>query len=336
MKRFGNLFDKITSTENLFFAAKKALRKKTSSLYCADFYFHQETHIFQLQKEIVEGVYRPQEYKIFTIYEPKERKICCSHVRDRVVHHAISKQIEPILDQSYIFHSYACRKNKGMHLALKNCQKIAKKYRYFLKLDIKKLFENVDHKILKGLLTKKFKDARLLQLLDVIIDHPVSIYQQGKGIPIGNLTSQHFANFYLHQLDLKVKHNLKTKGYIRYMDDMILMDDSKEKLWESFLEVKNFVEDVLYLTLNDKVTRLAPIYEGIPFLGFRVFPSLIRLQRANLVRMKKKILLREQWHTQGKISEEYLAKSVNGIISHIQHANTRNARFNMLREKIEA
>lgn len=336
MKRFGNLFDEVTSTQNFFAAAKKALRKKSHSSYCADFYFHQETNILQLQREILNDEYRPQEYKIFTIYEPKERKICCSHVRDRVVHHAISRQIEPILERIYIHHSYACRKNKGLHLAVRNCQKFSRNYRYFLKLDIKKLFENVDHRILKFLLSRKFKDSRLLRLLDVIIDHPVPIYQQGRGIPIGNLTSQHFANFYLHHLDIQIKHGMKVNSYLRYMDDMILMDDNKSKLWEHYLEIKNFVENCLHVTLNKNVTKIAPITDGIPFLGFRIFRNLVRMQRANLIRMKKRILLREGMFHQGKISEEDLAKAVNGIVAHIQHANTRNARLNMLRDQIEA
>jgi len=333
MKRFGNLFEQITSTENLFAAAVKALRKKRRSAYCADFYFNQERNIFELQEELLVGSYRPQDYRIFTIYEPKERDVCCSHVRDRVVHHAISRQIEPILERVYIYHSYACRKNKGAHLAVKNCQKFSQKYRYFLKLDIKKLFENIDHSVLKTLLARKFKDQGLLELLGIIIDHPVSIYQYGKGIPIGNLTSQHFANLYIHGLDKEVKHKMKPGAYMRYMDDMILMDNSKTKLWELLLEIKGFVESQLSVSLNDKVTRISPISEGIPFLGFRVFRNLVRLQRANLLRMKRGILSREKMYNRGKISEEYLTKSVNGIIAHIQHANTRNARINMLREQ---
>ncbi len=130
------------------------------------------------------------------IHDPKERMICAADFRDRVVHHAICKILGPIFEKSFIYDSYACRKNKGTHRAIKRAQFFCRQYQYYLKLDIKKFFDSIDHAILKTMLRRKVKDKGLLLLLDIFVEHPVPWTKAGKGIPIGNLTSQHFANLY--------------------------------------------------------------------------------------------------------------------------------------------
>ena len=219
MKRHGDLFEKVVGTKNLYLAVKKSFRGKKFKHTAAPFYFNLENEILKMQREIIEGNYNPSAYKIFTIYEPKERRICCAKFYDRVVHHAIINIIGPILDRRLIHETYACREGKGTHAALKKSQQLAQKYKYYLKCDIEKCFESIDHLVLKKLLRKIIKDKRLLQLLDKIITHQPPYTQEGKGLPIGNLTSQNFANTYLGEIDLFIKHRLRCRGYIRYMDD---------------------------------------------------------------------------------------------------------------------
>ena len=163
-----------------------------------------------------------------------------------MVHHAICNIIEPILEQSFIHHSYACRVGKGTHSAVRQAQKFSGKYDYYLKCDIKKYFASIDHIVLQEILARKFKDPDLIWLLNTIIDGAES-NQPGYGIPIGSLTSQHFANLYLDRLDHFVKDTLRVKGYLRYMDDFLLFSDDKAILHVYHSYLKTFLHDKLKL-----------------------------------------------------------------------------------------
>lgn len=221
MRRQGNLFEQIVTFENLILASKKALRGKRSKHTASRYFFHLEKAAIILQEELVSEAYKPRPYHQFLIYEPKVRNISSSDFRDRIVHHAICRIIEPSFERRLIYDSHACRVGKGSHKALERCQGFVKKYEYFLKCDIRKYFESVNHALLKNLLKRLFKDEKLLRLLEVIIDHVPESYEPGRGIPIGNLTSQHFANLYLGELDHFLKDRLRVKGYLRYMDDCV-------------------------------------------------------------------------------------------------------------------
>lgn len=326
MKRHGNLFDQIVTFENLLLAAKKAGRGKKDKSSVASFLFNLENDLIQLQSELTTQAYQPRDYTLFEIMEPKVRQICSSDFRDRVVHHAICNQIEPILERRAIFDSYACRIGKGAHLAVIRCQQFTKRFPYFLKCDIKKFFESIDHKILKDLLLQKFKDKRLLELFSVIIDHAVPGNMPGRGLPIGNLTSQHFANFYLGEIDHFIKDHLRVKGYVRYMDDFISFANDKDTLHELLRKIETFARDALKLELKAKVTTIASVTEGIPFLGFRIYPNVIRLRRENLVRMRKKIRLKERLYVEGKITEKDLILSMSSMVGHVSHVNSRAER----------
>jgi len=179
----------------------------------------------------------------------------------------------------------------------------------------------VDHEILKQLLRKVIKDPLLLQLLDKIIDHPIPGNAIGKGISIGNLTSQYFANFYLGELDHFLKDKLRVKGYIRYMDDFLTFGETKD-LQKVLCEIRVFLAQDLKLQLKEKVTRVAPVHEGIPFLGMRVFRNLIRIQRPNLVRFRKKVKQLEFYERSGKISELELAQRMQSSLAHWSYANS--------------
>lgn len=335
MKRYGNLFEKIVTFENLLLASKNAIRGKKDKRAVASFYFHLENELLSLQSELISGEYRPKPYTQFEVKEPKVRKICSSDFRDRVVHHAICNFIEPIFEAKSIYDSYACRQEKGAHIAVSRCQQFTRKFKYFLKCDIRKFFESIDHEILKSLLRKTFKDEKLLSLLGVIIDHRVEGNEIGRGLPIGNLTSQHFANFYLGYLDHFLKDRLRVPGYVRYMDDFISFSNDKAVLNELLVEIRRFTDLNLKLQLKDKVTLIAPVPEGIPFLGFRIFPGIIRIKRENLVRVRRKIHQKEQLYLQGKISEKSLIQSVNSIVGHVAHVNSLSVRRRIFEKSLK-
>jgi len=335
MKRHGNLFEKIVTFENLLLASKNAIRGKKDKRAVASFYFHLENEILTLQSELLSGEYHPRPYMQFEVREPKVRKICSSDFRDRVVHHAVCNFMEPIFESKSIYDSYACRQDKGAHSAVKRCQAFTRRFGYYLKCDIRKFFESIDHDILKAILQRTFKDPKLLSLLNIIIDHRVEGNLPGKGLPIGNLTSQHFANYYLGFLDHFIKDRLQIPGYVRYMDDFISFSNDKESLNRLLSEIENFTENVLKLKLKDKVTIIAPVSEGVPFLGFRVFPGLIRIKRENLVRMRRKVHHKEQLYLEGKIPEQSLIQSVNSIVGHVAHVNSRSARRRIFEKSLK-
>ena len=326
MKRYNNLFEKIISDENLYLAAKKAFRGKKLKHTVAPFYFNLEKEIIKIGKSLLDETYYPSPYKVFKIYEPKERNICCAEFQDRVVHHAITNILEPIFERKLIDDTYACRAGKGTHAALKKSQQLVRKYNYYLKCDIKKYFESIDHEVIINILEKIFKDERLVNLFKKIISHQPPYTEKGKGLPIGNLTSQHMANIYLGQLDLFVKHELKCQGYLRYMDDFILFSNDKKELGVFLEKIRFYLKKELNLKLKEKVVRIAPVSEGLPFLGHRVFRGLLRLQRANLIRFRKKYLRLEKKFIKGKITQEDLTNSARSMIAHISHADTKNLR----------
>ena len=335
MKRHGNIFEGIISFDNLLLASHKAMKGKKFKSSTGSFYFNLENEIFDLQEELRKGIYHPSQYTQFEIREPKVRKICCSEFKDRVIHHAICNKIEPIFESRAIYDSYACRVGKGAHAALFRCQKFTKSFNYFLKCDIRKFFESIDHLVLKKLIRKVFKDYKLISLLDFIIDHKVPGNFDGKGLPIGNLTSQHFANFYLGELDHFIKDCLRVKGYVRYMDDFILFAENKNTLHGQLEKIRLFLHENLKLILKEKVTMIAPTFEGVPYLGFRVFPGMIRLKRENLVRMRRTITKKEKLFKRGIITEKSLIQSVNSILAHVSHMDSLGARRKIIEKSLK-
>jgi retron-type reverse transcriptase len=241
------------------------------------------------------------------------------------VHHAICNLIEPILERSLIHHSYACRTGKGTHRAIRQAQIFSRKYQYFLKCDIRKYFESIDHTILKEILARKFKDADLIWLLNIIIDSAQS-KEAGKGIPIGSLTSQHFANLYLDRLDHYVKDSVRINGYLRYMDDFILFGDEKSELHLLHSSIRNLLKDQLNLGLKEKATVIAPVLEGVPFLGFRIFPNLIRIRHENKKRVLNTLKSKNDAFQYGNLSEEKYSQSLMSITEHLKIGNTYNLR----------
>lgn len=325
MKRYGNLFEDIASFENLLAAAKKAFRGKKYRTRVARFYFDMENELLRIREELLDRTYMPRPLRIFWIREPKVRKIGASDFRDRVVHHAVCNIVEPILERGFIHHSYACRVGKGTHRAVRQAQIFSRKNRYYLKCDIRQYFASIDHDILKAILARKFKDPDLTWLLNIILDSTQSD-QPGKGIPIGSLTSQHFANLYLDRLDHHLKDSLGVRSYLRYMDDFILFADEKSDLHSLHSGIRIFLHDELGLELNKRVTNLAPVSDGVPFLGFRIFPDLIRLKPENKKRALNTLKSKTIAFKAGKMSEEEYSRSLMSITEHLKIADTFNLR----------
>jgi hypothetical protein len=260
------------------------------------------------------------------VHDPKERYICSVDFKDRVVHHAICRTLEPLFEKWFIHDSYACRKDKGTHSAVSKVQNWPVTAGYFLKADVRKFFESVDHGVLKNLLAGKIKDRRLLNLTGLIIDKPVPGYMPGKGLAIGNLTSQWFANFYLDPLDHYLKDKLGVKHYIRYMDDFAALSDDKAMLHEVKLRAGEFLEHELKLELKESACFVAPVNEGIPFLGFRIFPGVVRLKRSGALRFMRKFRRKERLYNKGSISEKDLVRSAESLTGHVVHGNTKAMR----------
>lgn len=233
MKSYNCLFEKLISYKNLYLAYKNAKKSKPNKKQVLDFGLNLEKNLFSIQADLVNNKYNVSDYLMFKIYEPKERIITAPTFRDVVIQHAIMNIIEPIFDKTFICDSFSCRKNKGIHKGLFRIKKVIQSNnhpKYYLKCDIKKYFPSINKEILKKMISKKIKDKKLLQVLYQIVDSYHSVYGNYKGIPIGNLTSQLFANIYLNSLDQFVKHSLKVKYYYRYVDDFILFSNSKKEL----------------------------------------------------------------------------------------------------------
>jgi retron-type reverse transcriptase len=246
MKTYNNLYPEIYSMKNLILAWKKARKGKTKKDYIIEFEKNLRDNLKLLHYELKHQYYKPKSLVTFILRDPKTRKISKSDFRDRIVHHALVRVIEPIFDKTFIYDSHANRKCKGNLLATERFYKFIRKISrngkikgwfnnnqikgYCFKADIKHYFQEIDHKVLLNIIERKIKDERVIWLIKRILDNNVYDNPKGKGMPLGNLTSQFFANVYLNELDYFVKHKLRAKYYIRYVDDFVLLNSSKEQL----------------------------------------------------------------------------------------------------------
>ena len=288
MKRATSLFNQIVGYENVRLAWLKARKGKSSKPVVRNFYKNVNSNLEKVQKNLKANPPVLSSYTQFTIFDPKERVISVVPFVDRVMHHAIMNVLEPVFERQFIFHTYACRKGKGSHKAVNYAFKKTRTHKYFLKLDVRKYFDNIDHSVLKKLLSKIIKDVECLNLLFALIDS-YGCSADGKGLPIGNLTSQFFANYYLSLLDHYVLEQLKPCGYVRYMDDFLLFDDSKEKLKIFLTQIETFCKNELILELKSPV--LGNCKNGASFLGYLIKSDSVKLtqksRRRKLTKLKR-------------------------------------------------
>ncbi|MCF7878339.1 MAG: reverse transcriptase/maturase family protein [Candidatus Omnitrophica bacterium] len=334
MKTIKNIYNKIVSKENLYHSAYLASKGRRYNDSVADFNFNREKEINSLHKELSKKTYRHRRYRLFTIYEPKKRNIAAAPFRDRVVHHAVHDAIEPFIDKGFIYHSYACRKDKGTHKAVDKAQSFLRANKYCLHGDIRKYFPSIDHKILKGFIAKRIKDGDVFWLLEKIVDSAQQL-TAGKavGLPIGNLTSQLFANLYLDKLDYFMKFNLKHHYYLRYMDDFLVFGNDKRTIQNIKNEIREFLQNKLNLILHEGKSQIYNTDKGVKFLGFKLFNRYRRLSSDNLQRFKKKLKKSINSLKPGCYQEvEKFRASLRCWTAHARYANTVGLRRAMVKK----
>lgn len=280
--------------ENLFEAWREFKKGKRGKLDVQRFEFNLEDNLFELHQELKSGTWRHSHYTAFNVCDPKLRRIHKACVRDRVLHHAIFRVLCPIFDKSFIFDSYSCRLEKGTHGAVnrleKFCRQLSRNNRrniFALKCDVRKFFDSIDQEILLKLIRNKITDEKALRLIGDIIGSFKKT--EGRGLPLGNVTSQLFANIYLNELDQFVKHSLRIKHYLRYCDDFIILSGDIKYLEKSVSKIDIFLSDKLKLSLHpDKIT-IKKLCRGIDFLGYIALPQYRILRTKTKNRILRKI-----------------------------------------------
>ena len=330
-----DLLNRVATFENLQLAYRKAASSKRSRRSVQKFFFHLEEELYDLQVQILSGTFEPGEFRVFDVHDPKNRRICAAPFRDRVLHHAIFNVLEPMIERRLTRHSFACRKGMGTHAAVCMSRAHSRYHPYVLMLDISKFFESVNHKILKALLRGLSSDRSLDDLLEKIIDHSPPGLGIGKGLPIGNLTSQHFANLYLAELD-RLVHCIKgVDAYIRYMDDLRIFSRDKQTLWLVASRIRVYLSESKNLSLKERVTDVRPVCEGFPFLGYRVFPGVLRLQHRSKIRFLRMLRKREREYLEGGIDAEKLSRCAAGLLGHVCQASSLGFRRKAINHDLE-
>ena len=329
MKRHGNLFSEIYDFANLHRAYNKARRGKRFYNEVLRYSANLEENLINLQNHLIWKSYTQGTHRHFIVTEPKKRQISALPFRDRVAQHALNNILEPLFDKRFYFHSYACRDGKGTHKASSQLKRWIRnlsfegKPLFALKADISGYFASVDHARLKALLRRAIKCNDTLWLCDLIIDGGG---ENGRGIPVGNLTSQLFANVYLDALDKFVKEELQIKYYMRYMDDFVILSHDKKELHTVLQEIEGFLFADLALRLNPK-TCVFNAKNGVDFCGYRHYKGHKKVRERSIRGMRNKV----RAFRKGKISKENFKKSVKSWLGHIQHADTFHLRRRMIR-----
>lgn len=337
-RKYRNLWPQLVSWENLVEAYRRCRRRKRYKRGAVQFDFHWEANLRQLQQELRDHLWEPGEYYNFRISDPKPRLISAAPFRDRVVHHAVVNVLNPLFERKFIFDSYACRRDKGTHRALKRAQYYLRRHPWLLKTDIVKFFPNIDHQILLDRVQRTVADPNVLQLVERVLESGEGVLAgesppqwfagddllsalRPKGLPIGNLTSQFLANVMLDPIDHFIKEVLRVPGYIRYSDDLLMFGDSKRQL----REVRERVEVELAgirLRLHTYKTFVSPSVRGVKFLGFRVRPNELRLCQETVNRFNRR---RRNWGWQadhGELTPAHVQSSLRAWLAHAANANS--------------
>jgi len=314
--------EKIADLDNLYLAYRKARRGKQCKCEVIRFAAHLDDNIACLRQQLLDGSLKLGDYRFFVIHDPKERTICAAPFRDRVVQHAIMNICHQYFDRTLIDSTFATRKKKGLYKALDMAQKAFSNYEYTAKLDFRKYFDSIDHAVLKAKLRRLFKDKALLALFDTIIDS--YCVKCCKGLPIGNLTSQYFANLYLSELDHLAKEQWHAKVYIRYMDDILLAGNDKQELKRCVKQMADFSAVSLKLTL--KPAQFRESKDGQVFLGYRILPFHCKLSGRSKIRFRSKMLRYDELLQKGDWNESQYSDHILPLLSFVRHADSKDFR----------
>lgn len=322
-KTVRNQFDKYLTYANLTKAHKLSKCGKSSRENIIKFELKREEYLLWLYNSLKNQTYRHGRYKTFYVSEPKLRKIEASRYMDRIVHRwYVDSFLLPNFVPQFIPTSYACIREKGMHLsaldvqkAMRNAKKEWGEY-YILKMDVAKYFQNIDKEILLKLVAKKIKDKKIMWLTKEIVYST----QQPVGIPIGNYSSQIFANIYLNEIDQYIKNNLKIKYYFRYMDDSIILYKDKKELKIILQKIQDFLRDNLHLQLNSK-TNIFKSKQGVNFCGYQINEYRMKIRRKGKIRLKRKIKKLKQQIKAGEINSAEAKRRICGHMGYLKYAN---------------
>ena len=330
MKRKGYIIDQIADSDNLRLAFWKAQIGKSAKKDIISFRSQLDVNLLQIRNQLLDGSFRFGNYHYFTIYDPKERVICAAEFSERVVHHAIMNICHEDFENRQIPYSYACRKGKGTFAAIKQASLYQKKYKWYLKLDICKYFYHIDHAVLFSQLKGIWKDKQFINFLWQIIDSYHA--SDEKGLPIGNLTSQYFANHYLSFSDKYIIEQLRLPACVRYMDDILLWANSRDELIEKGNKLDIFIQDNLLLTLKPFI--LNKTEHGLPALGFLIYPDELRLNSRSKTRFCTKLKQYNKLFENNELSEKKFSQNVlslYGFISHAKHKGFARSIINSLK-----
>ena len=344
MKRAGNLWEEVSSFGNLLGAANAAAAGKKNRPDVAWFLMETEGELLRLRRELREGSYTPGPYRTFAIVDPKPRLISAAPFRDRVVHHALTRVLEPVFERRFSRHSYACRKGMGSHAALEVARAGAARFPYVLKCDVRKYFATIDHAILLEQLERAIKCRPTLELAARIVgasgpreeyvryfegDDLFTPYGRKRGLPLGNQTSQFFANVYLNGMDQMAERELRPRLYARYVDDFVLFDDSKERLGEMRARLTDTLAG-LRLEMHAGKSRVYRCADGVTFLGWQLFPGRTRLLRGNVTRFGRRLRWMGRAHERGELTFGQVTERVRAWIGHAAFGDTWVLRERML------
>ena len=345
-KRYFDLYENICHPLNLWAAYKQAARGKRYQPAAAAFEYDLEKNLIELENELRDESYMPGGYHNFLIQRPKRRLISAAPFRDRVAHHALINVIEPLFERQFIFDSYANRRGKGTHAALDRCTYFMRRHRYVMHLDVRQFFPSIDHEILLSILSRTIADEKTMSLIRKIVasgenvqaeEYSMTYFpgddlfavQRPRGLPIGNLTSQHWANVYLNELDQYAKRVLKCCAYIRYVDDILLFSEEKTALHAWLEQVVGFLQK-LRLRLHENSAQPEQTKDGIPFLGFFVFPDHRRLKRSNGIAFQRRFRKLISQYSNGEISFRDMSQRVQSWANHASYGDTWGLRTKIL------
>ncbi len=324
------MFHNVYSLTNLFDAWNEFKRGKRKKKDVSQFELHLEENLFELHERLRSKTYRHNLYEDFYVCDPKRRHIHKASVRDRVMHQVLFRVLYKVFDKHFICDSYSSRDDKGTHRgvsrlndAIRKVSRNWKKTAWVLKCDVRKFFDSVDHDVLRELIVQKVDDKNVLWLIDIIFSSFEK--EKGKGLPLGNVTSQLFANIYLNELDQFAKHKLKAKHYFRYCDDFVIVHADKIFLENAISKIREFLKDNLQLELHPNKVEIRKVSQGIDFLGYVILPHAIVLRTKTKRRISRKIKEGAVAYNKKRISQDTFRSVITSYLGVFSHAKSKKA-----------